>query len=545
VRVFHRLSLGNKLRVSFLLLSLASAVVGAFGLWVTGSLTEEVRELSWNRLPAQQALGRAHEGVTRMRVYTRDGLVAALQKDAGALVAAWRGRETARAQSMQGLAKFGESTMTKEEETLWRPVEPAFQEYLQGTSEVWQVLRAHDPERASLMLDGLAQRTERDLVAPLEQLADLESKIADQRMVEADETAVRARRALWTVLGLTFAAAAAMAIFLPRSVARPIRSLSAVALRIADGDLTAEVLFETRDEVGRLAESFQRMVARLRQIVSTLKAASRELALAAEELTENTRAQNLMLGRQAAGVAETSTATRELEQTSSLAANRAAAVLEVARRGAEMSTSGQEAAERSQQGLRRMEAAVAGLLGQSSLLIQKARQVGEVVETVSDLATQSHVLSLNASIEAASAGEAGRGFAAVAQEVRSLAQQSGAGAQRIARAVRDIQAAVEASRAATEAGTQGMAASLDEMRSSGESLREIGGVVRETSQAATQIAAAVQQQSAGIGQIATAMRELDAGMEETVGRVRSLEHSAAQVAETAAGIAGIAGQFQL
>ncbi|HYD40846.1 MAG TPA: methyl-accepting chemotaxis protein, partial [Anaeromyxobacter sp.] len=255
------------------------------------------------------------------------------------------------------------------------------------------------------------------------------------------------------------------------------------------------------------------------------------------------RAQSAMLERQASGVAETSSTTRELEQTSSVAASHAASVLEVARKAADMSAAGQQAAERSAGELERIQASVESIVGQSSHLYDQARQVGDIVETVRDLATQSHVLSLNASIEAVKAGEAGKSFAVVAQEVRALAEQSGASATTIAKMVEDILTAVQATRETTERGSQGMAGSLGQIRASGDSLREIGSIVRETSDAALQIASAFQQQSTGIGQIAAAMRDLDKGMEETIGRIRALELSSQQVAETATRISGIANEF--
>jgi methyl-accepting chemotaxis protein len=327
--------------------------------------------------------------------------------------------------------------------------------------------------------------------------------------------------------------------------ARPVRRLSEAALRIAEGDLTQVVQVESQDEVGVLARSFQRMVERLRGLVATLKSASEEMATAAEQLYDHTRAQSAMLERQASGVAETSSTTRELEQTSSVAASRAASVLEVAKRAAEMSDAGRAAAEKSAGELHRIQGSVEGIVSQSTQLLEQARQVGDIVETVRDLATQSHVLSLNASIEAAKAGEAGKSFAVVAHEVRALAEQSGHGASRIAKMVSDILAAVQSTRDMTERGSQGMTGSLDQIRASGDSLREIGGIVRETSDAALHIASAVQQQSTGIAQIAMAMRDLDKGMEETIGRIRSLEASAQHVAETATRISGVAAEFRL
>jgi methyl-accepting chemotaxis protein len=328
-------------------------------------------------------------------------------------------------------------------------------------------------------------------------------------------------------------------------LSRPIQRLSEIALRVADGDLRDEVAPESADEVGVLADSFRRMVDRLRHLVSTLQSAAGDLASAAERLSGHTRAQSLMLERQASGVAETSTTTRELEQASSVAASRASSVLDVARRAAEMSETGREAAERSADELRRIQGSVEGIVGQSTTFLEQARAVSDIVETVRDLATQSHVLSLNASIEAAKAGEAGRSFAVVAQEVRALAEQSGQGAERIGKMVEQMLTAVESTRDLTARGGQGIAGSLEEVRASGQSLREIGGVVRETSDAALQIASAVQQQSIGIVQIAQAMREIERGMAESVEQIRTLEGSAQLVGETATRISGVASEFQV
>jgi methyl-accepting chemotaxis protein len=302
---------------------------------------------------------------------------------------------------------------------------------------------------------------------------------------------------------------------------------------------------ERGDEVGRLAVSFSRMTERLRTIVGTLKGAAAELGRASERLADHTRAQRAIAERHAAGVAETSATTRELEQTSQVAAARAASVLEVAKRASEMSATGQEAAQESIEGLQRIQAAVVEILGRSAGLLEQTRQVSDVVDTVRDLAAQSHVLSLNASIEAAHAGGAGKGFGVVASEVRGLAEQSGESAARIARIVADMVGAVRATVESTEAGRRDVDGSVERVRTSGESLRGICGIVRETSDAALQIATAVQQQSQGVAQIAAAMRLLDGGMEETVSRIAVIQEAAGELSDTAATIAAIAEGFRV
>lgn len=347
------------------------------------------------------------------------------------------------------------------------------------------------------------------------------------------------------IIALAAALSAALAWWIARGLARPLEALSAAALRIANGDLTQEIEVRSSDEVGALAASFRSMSERLRAIVATLRDSSGDLAGASGALAQLARGQSAMLEAQASGIAETTTTTRELEQTSSVASSRASAVLEVARRAGDMSQSGQASAARSLEGLERIREAVAQIVSQSAGLFEQARQVNDIVETVKDLATQSHVLSLNASIEAARAGEAGRGFAVVAAEVRALAEQSGASAARIGKIVQDIVTAIESTMELTERSRRGMDGSMDAIRASGESLREIGGIVRETSDAALQIASAVQQQSTGIGQIAAAMRELDAGMQETVGRLQGLQESTGHVDRTAGRIEEIVRGFRV
>lgn len=337
----------------------------------------------------------------------------------------------------------------------------------------------------------------------------------------------------------------ALGLWLARSASGPLEALTAAARRIAEGDLTHEVAVESGDEIGVLASSFGTMVGRLREIVSTLKKSASDLATVAKELSEHTKAQSALVERQASGIAETSVSTRELEQTANLAASRAASVLDVAKRAAEMSETGHGAAERSVEGIKQIQGAVEDIVSQSGRMLEQARQVGDIVETVRDLATQSHVLSLNASIEAARAGEAGKSFGVVAAEVRALAEQSGTSAAKIGKIVQDMLTAVSTTIETTEKGSKGVEGSAAQIRASGESLREIGGIVRETSDAALQIAAAVQQQSSGIAQIAQAMQDLDKGMDEAVARIQVLERSATDLASAAERISNLAGEFRV
>jgi methyl-accepting chemotaxis protein len=372
---------------------------------------------------------------------------------------------------------------------------------------------------------------------------------AARAAVTAGFDAARRLQTRSTVLGaliMLLAAFGALGLswWIAAGLSRPLEALHRASLRIAEGDLTVPIEVTSTDEVGALAGAFLGMTRRLREIIATLRASSTDLSGAAVELERLTRAQTALLERQATGVAQTSTTTRELEQTSAVASSRATSVLEVARRAAAFSAQGQDSAEKSVAGIRQIQDSVARIVSQSTLLLDQAKAVGDIVETVKDLATQSHVLSLNASIEAVRAGEAGKGFAVVATEVRALAEQSGQAAARIGKMVQEILAAIQATLDLTERSRIGMEGSLDAIRASGQSLSQIGAIVRETSEATLQIATAVQQQSSGVGQIAGAMRDLDAGMEETVARIQGLEQAAAHLKLTSGRISEIVSGFR-
>jgi methyl-accepting chemotaxis protein len=373
------------------------------------------------------------------------------------------------------------------------------------------------------------------------------------RSREAMTSAFEAARALEsraTVLGagiLLVAAllAAALAWWQASDLSRPLEALEAAARRIASGDLTVPVALGRQDEIGALAASFDSMTRRLRELLGTLRDAAADLSRSAAGLEQLTAAQVRLLERQAREVSQTTTTTRELDQASGVAASRAGQVLEVARRASAASAAGQDSALRSIAGIEQIQGAVALILSQSTLALDRARAVTEVVETVKELATRSHVLSLNASIEAVRAGQAGRGFAVAAAEVRALSEQSGEAAARIGRMVEASLEAIQATLSLTETSRRGMAGSLDEVRASGLRLGEIGAIVEETGEAAQQIATVVQQQSLGIGQIAGAMRELDGGMEETLAQIQGLDRAAAHLKGTAARISELVGEFRL
>jgi len=304
----------------------------------------------------------------------------------------------------------------------------------------------------------------------------------------------------------------------------PIRALTEATTRIVSaGDLTQRVPVGSNDEIGQLATAFNLMLDKLRQVPLSLQGSVNDLGAAVEGLTKITRTQTASVQRQASGVSEASATTQEIKQTSAVAASKAETVLQVATKAEAFSGAGQSSVEASIQGLTDIRAQIEAIVGRIGELSERTLQVGEIIETVKDLADQSNVLALNAAIEAAKAGEFGKGFGVVAREIRSLADQSIQSTARIREILSEIQGAIRSTVSITESGKQQMERSMEQIRASGENLREMTAIVHESSKAARQIAASVSQQNVGITQISAAIGSLDAAMEETVVSIRGAE----------------------
>jgi methyl-accepting chemotaxis protein len=159
-------------------------------------------------------------------------------------------------------------------------------------------------------------------------------------------------------------------------------------------------------------------------------------------------------------------------------------------------------------------------------LSEQGQTIGQIIATVEDLAAQSNLLAVNAAIEAAKAGEHGKGFGVVAQEVKSLAEQSRQATDRVRTILGDIQKATTAAVMATEQGGKAVEAGGAQTELAGESIATLAGSVTEAAQAATQIAASSQQQLVGLAQVAGAMENIKQASTQNVASAKQLEVAA-------------------
>jgi methyl-accepting chemotaxis protein len=313
---------------------------------------------------------------------------------------------------------------------------------------------------------------------------------------------------------------------------RPLRQLTATLESYLKGAAPGRGLpTPSRDEIGRLTGSLQRMAARLQGFPTHLGDSVGELAAAVDGLGEQLQHLATAVQEQAGRLADIRATLRDLQRSSAWARTQADSVMEVVGRAEELSVAGRSSVAQGLEGLQQIRSQVEGIAGQIALLGAQTGRVGGILDTVKEVADQSHFLAVNATIEAARAGDLGKGFTVVAREVRMLADQSLRSTGQMQDLLDELREAIGTAVSATEGGNALIEEGVDRVRASAERLKAMSATIEQTGQAARQIAASVGQQGEGIGRLSSDLDSLDrasidvttslAGVERLSERLRS------------------------
>ena len=378
-----------------------------------------------------------------------------------------------------------------------------------------------------------------------EQLLDLSDKLAASQNTKRDTDSHQARLMLGvaTVLALLFSMLAGWIITC--QITQPLQQTLTAVDRVASGDLTHDLAVDRRDELGQLQNSIQRMTVNLRGLIGGISQSVTQIASAAEELSAVTEQTNAGVNSQKVETDQVATAMHQMTAT----------VQEVARNAEEASEAAVAADQQAREGDRVVNEAIAQIerlaseVGHSTQamgeLKRESDKIGSVLDVIKSVAQQTNLLALNAAIEAARAGEAGRGFAVVADEVRSLAQRTQKSTEEIEGLISGLQS-----------GTQQVATIMDNSReltvSSVELTRRAGGALESITRTVSaiqsmnqQIAAAAEQQSATAEEINRSVLNVRDVSEQTSSASEQTAASSVELARLGTHLQGLVGRFRV
>jgi methyl-accepting chemotaxis protein len=400
-------------------------------------------------------------------------------------------------------------------------------------------------------------------------IADMESE-EDALLKERSAAATASARntVLTIVVGIltSFVILGLVGFLITRNISRPLQEISGAAEKIAVGDLRVGVSANHRgDEIGVLSRTFSRMtqslqekagvaeqiaagnlkvevkpqsemdvlgsaftimVENLRELTGEIKQGVNVLATSASEIMASTVQVASGTAETATAMSQTTATVEEVRQTAHVSSQKARQVSEGAQKVVQISQGGQKAVGETIEGMNRIREQMEAIAESTVRLSEQGQAIGQIIATVNDLAERSNLLAVNAAIEAAKAGDQGRGFVVVAQEIKSLAEQSKQATAQVRTILSDIQQATNAAVMATEQGSKAVEAGVRQSTEAMGAIRALSESVTESAQSATQIAASSHQQLIGMDQVALAMENIKQASAQNAASTRQAETAA-------------------
>ncbi|OBS09818.1 methyl-accepting chemotaxis protein [Acidihalobacter prosperus] len=410
-----------------------------------------------------------------------------------------------------------------------------------------KLLKGEESAEAQNLLSQHAQPTWHDIYKLLHQLDDEVKRIqlADRHHVQRQLH----QSAIWSTSLLILAVLlggglTGLAIFtMVRRLNGAIRVMDDIAQ--GEGDLTRRMPDHGRDELDHLGRSFNRFVERIQQVVSQVSGSTAQLAAAAEELSATSEESSEQVRRQQSETDQVATAMHEMSTT----------VQEVARNASDASQAAQHADGEARQGRQVVGEAVkaidtlAGEVERVAQALHKlegdSAQIGRVLEVISGISEQTNLLALNAAIEAARAGEQGRGFAVVADEVRTLAQRTQDSTEEIRGMIEQLQGGAKAAVSAMDAGRERASQSVEKAREADMSLQTITEAVARINDMNALIASAAEEQSSVAEEINRNISNISQVTEQTLSGAQQTATASEELARLSAGLQSLVSQFKI
>jgi len=540
--MFKNLNIGAKIFSTIVVITIISAMVGVVSLAKLSGVSATADEIGSNLMPSVAALAKMRNFVD---TYRRSELQFYLN-NTEAEFKKYFDRMGKMQEELKVIrdsyAKLRLSEADKKQITVF---DSAWQSYITSAQKALALIREGKQDEAQAVTRGEGKKL-------YDQANQILGDLQAQNQKEADEGLKRVHAAtsmaqLWVVALLVFGLCIGIGLGLltSRAISVPLRRLGSDAEQVATGDLGVVVDVDSRDETGQLAQSFEKMVNSLREMIGTLADSSAQISNSSNEMQVNAGQMANGAEEVAAQAITVATASEEMSATSGDIAQNCQMAAESAQRANKAAEHGAAVVEKSIAVMHRIAERVQSSATTVEALGKRSDEIGAIVGTIEDIADQTNLLALNAAIEAARAGEQGRGFAVVADEVRALAERTTKATREIGLMIKAIQGETKSAVMAMEEGVAEVEQGTEEAARSGEALERIQDEINAVNLQVQQIATAAEEQTATTSEISSNIHQITDVAQNTVEGARRTATAAEHLSRLAAELQRVVGQFKL
>ncbi|WP_122664454.1 methyl-accepting chemotaxis protein [Pseudomonas viridiflava] len=478
--------------LGFAFIALLVVALGFFALNRMSLIRQATVDMETNTLPSITLIGNVNESVLRLRVFSLRLLVnrepEMLQESDQRIAEIISQLQTAK-------AAYSALPAEADERAIYQQFDGTLGQYLSLFNQAMQLSRDNKVEELRAMVNAGMRQTSDLMTKQLKDLVDINkasaiagSKVAGQQYDGATVAiiAVAVIASFMTVL---------LAWLLTRSIVAPLSRAVNAAQEIAAGNLTKHIEVDGKDEPARLLEALVIMQQNLRKTIEMISGSATQLASAAEELSAVTEESSRGLQQQNDEIEQAATAVNEMTAAVEEVARNAVSTSQASEQSTDTARQGRDKVVQTVQAIQTMTLDVQTTSNLVEGLAEQGRDIGKVLDVIRSIAEQTNLLALNAAIEAARAGEAGRGFAVVADEVRALAHRTAESTREIEQMVAGIQSGTGNAVQSMALNTSRTQTTLELARAAGEALEQITEAISQINERNLVIASASEEQA--------------------------------------------------